>query len=168
MIESTEKGLTELSAIDASQLRVGIVVSRFNASITNNLRTGAQEELERHQISRANTHVYNVSGAYEIPLVLQQMAISERFHLLVAIGCVIRGETPHFDYVCNECVSGVTRVMLDHSIPVGLGVLTCETMQQAIARSSIDAKDAHSNKGKEAAQAALETWSTLNRIRTRS
>jgi len=168
MIDSTDKGLTKLPEIDASQLRAGVVVSRFNASITNNLRSGALEELERHHVSRANIHVYSVSGAYEIPLVLQEMAISERFNLLLAIGCVIRGETPHFDYVCTECVSGVTRIMLDHSIPIGLGVLTCENMQQAIARSSIDSASSHSNKGAEAAQAALETWSTLARVRTRS
>lgn len=156
-----QKGVSELAVIDGANATVGVVVSRFNADITNNLLTGASNELARHGVQSSNVDVKTVSGAYEIPLILQSMAISGRYQILLALGCVVRGETPHFDYVCNECARGTTRVMLDFALPIGFGVLTCDTMAQAQARSSIT----HSaNKGAEAAQAAIESWAVLNQI----
>ena len=164
-LESTpSKGVAEMPAVDGSSLSVGIVVSRFNAAITENLLVGARDELARHHVLKTNIDVRTVSGAYEIPLILKALAATYRYQLLIALGCVIRGETPHFDYVCNEAVSGTTRVMLDYSIPIGLGLLTCDTMAQAEARAGIDADQSRSNKGAEAAQAALESWFVLNAV----
>lgn len=168
MNDIRRKGVAEFDTVDASSAAVGVVVSRFNANITDNLLSGACAELERHAVAVANVDIHTVSGAYEIPLVLQTMAISERYQLLLAIGCVIRGETPHFDYVCQECARGTTRVMLDHSLPIGFGVLTCDSMAQAEARSGRSGEPGGSNKGAEAAQAAIESWSVLNTIRAGS
>lgn len=154
-----------MAQVDGASAVVGVVVSRFNAEITDNLLTGAIAELTRHDVVESNIDVHTVSGAYEIPLILQAMAKSGRYQLLLALGCVIRGETPHFDYVCNECARATTRVMLDFEIPIGFGVLTCDTMAQAQARS-LDQQ--RSNKGTEAAQAAMESWAVLTRIDTQT
>ncbi len=138
--------------------RVGMVVARFNSAITESLLEGALSEVARFKIDPQTVVVERVPGAYEIPVALQAMAFSGRFDALVALGCVIRGETPHFDYVCGQCADGVTRVALDAAMPIGLGVLTCDTMDQAVARAGAGGN----NKGAEAVEAALETLSVVN------
>lgn len=142
-----------------SDTRVGMVVARFNSAITEALLEGALAEVARFDIDPGSVVIERVPGAYEIPVALQAMAFSERFDALVALGCVIRGETPHFDYVCGQCADGVTRVALDAAMPIGLGVLTCDSMDQAVARAG----STGNNKGAEAVEAALETLGVINR-----
>lgn len=137
---------------DAHGRRVGIVASRFNGEIVERLVEGAEACLRKHGIDAADLEIVHVPGAWEIPLALAHLASSSRYDALVALGVVIRGGTPHFDYVCRGCTDGVQHVSLDHRIPVGFGVLTCDTREQAEARAGGDA----GNKGWEAALAALE------------
>ncbi|HEX9347821.1 MAG TPA: 6,7-dimethyl-8-ribityllumazine synthase [Gemmatimonadales bacterium] len=137
------------------QRRVAIIVSRFHEHITSKLLDGAREALRRGGIADANVEVTWVPGAFELPVLAEAAAESERFDAIVALGCVIRGETPHFEYVAGEAARGLGNVALAHRIAVGFGVLTTETETQALARVS---------KGAEAAQAALETADALERL----
>ncbi|HEV8380640.1 MAG TPA: 6,7-dimethyl-8-ribityllumazine synthase [Gemmatimonadales bacterium] len=137
------------------QRRVAIVVSRFHEPITTKLLDGARDALRRSGIAEQNVEVTWVPGAFELPVVAEAAAASERFDAIVALGCVIRGETPHFEYVAGEAVRGLGNVALAHRIAVGFGVLTTDTEVQALARVS---------KGAEAAQAALETAAALERL----
>jgi 6,7-dimethyl-8-ribityllumazine synthase len=137
------------------QRRVAIVVSRFHEKITSKLLEGAREALRRGGIADANVEVISVPGAFELPVVAEAAAASERYDAIVALGCVIRGETPHFDYVAGEAARGLGNVALAHRIAVGFGVLTTETETQALARV---------DKGAEAVQAALETAAALERL----
>ena len=132
--------------------RFGIVASRFNGAIVDRLLEGAVDCLERHGAAADGIQVVRVPGAGEIPVALVWLAASGRFHALVALGLVLRGETPHFDYICSECSRGIARVTERYAIPVAFGVLTCDTVEQATARAG--GKDG--NKGWEAASAALE------------
>ena len=132
--------------------RFGVVASRFNGSIVDQLLDGAVDCLKRHGANREAIEVVRVPGAWEIPVALEWLAASGRFHALVSLGVIIRGETAHFDYICSECSRGIARVMERYAIPVAFGVLTCETVEQATARAG--GKDG--NKGWEAALAALE------------
>lgn len=136
----------------AAKMKVGVVMSRFNEEITGKLLAGALEALARAGVPDANVVVAKVPGAWEVPFVLGEMAKRGGFDALVAVGAVIRGETAHFDYVAAGFNDGALRVMLDHGIPVGNGVLTTEDEAQAEARAG----GAHGNKGAEAALAALE------------
>ena len=129
-------------------LRVGIVLSRFNAAIGEGLLTGALRALKEAGVAEGDITVVSVPGALESPLALQQMAQTDDYDALIALGAVIRGETYHFEVVANESAAGVSSVALEFGIPIGNGILTCETDAQAKAR--MDAK------GFEAAQAALE------------
>jgi 6,7-dimethyl-8-ribityllumazine synthase len=135
--------------------RVAIVVSRFHEEITNQLLDSAREALRRGGIPDSDIEVIWVPGAFELPVVAEAAAASENFDAIVALGCVIRGETPHFEYVAAEAARGLGNVALAHRIAVGFGVLTTETMAQAEARVS---------KGAEAVQAALETADALERL----
>ena len=137
------------------QRRVAVVVSRFHEQITSKLLEGAREALRRGGIADGNVDVTWVPGAFELPVVAEAAAASERYDAIVALGCVIRGETPHFEYVAGEAARGLGNVALAHRIAVGFGVLTTETETQALAR--ID-------KGAEAVQAALETAAALERL----
>ncbi|HET9383554.1 MAG TPA: 6,7-dimethyl-8-ribityllumazine synthase [Gemmatimonadales bacterium] len=137
------------------QRRVAILVSRFHDTITSQLLERAREALRRGGIPDANVEVVFVPGAFELPVVAEAAAASGRFEAIVALGCVIRGETPHFEYVASEAARGLGNVALAHRIAVGFGVLTTETMEQAQARVS---------KGAEAVQAALETADALERL----
>ena len=137
------------------QRRVAIVVSRFHEKITSKLLEGAREALRRGGIADENVEVISVPGAFELPVVAEAAAASERYDAIVALGCVIRGETPHFEYVAGEAARGLGNVALAHRIAVGFGVLTTETETQALARVS---------KGAEAVQAALETADALERL----
>lgn len=134
---------------------MAIIVSRFHENITAKLLDGAREALRRAGVADANVDVIWVPGAFELPVAAEAAAASQRFDAIVALGCVIRGETPHFEYVAGEAARGLGNVALAHRIAVGFGVLTTETEAQALARQ---------NKGTEAAQAALETADALERL----
>lgn len=133
-------------------LRFGIVASRFNDFIVDRLLKAALETLAGAGADAEDLDVVRVPGAFEIPLALKLLADGDRYDGLLAIGCVIRGETPHFDYVAGEASRGVTDVSLEHRIPVGFGILTVDTIEQANARSGPES----GNKGAEAALAVIE------------
>jgi 6,7-dimethyl-8-ribityllumazine synthase len=132
--------------------RVAIVASRFNEAVTQRLVDGALDTLMRHGAAFDDVDVVWVPGAWEIPLALRWLLASERYDALVAVGAVIRGDTPHFDYVAGETARGIAAASLEFDVPIGFGVLTCDNMEQAEARSG----GAHGNKGSDAAIAALE------------
>jgi 6,7-dimethyl-8-ribityllumazine synthase len=127
---------------DATGLRFAIVVARFNSMITEKLLAGAREALAKAQVD-----VFHVPGAFELPLAAKMLAQTHRYHGIIALGAVIRGETPHFDYVAGEAARGLQNVALETGIPVSFGVLTTDTLEQAEARSG---------KGRDAAMTALE------------
>jgi 6,7-dimethyl-8-ribityllumazine synthase len=133
-------------------LRVGIVAGRFNELIVSKLVGGALDALKRHGVEEENVDVAWVPGAFEIPLIAKKMAESGRYDAVVTLGAVIRGATPHFDYVCNEAAKGVASLSLSTGIPVIFGVLTTDNIEQAIERAGTKA----GNKGWEAAAAAIE------------
>lgn len=133
-------------------LRVGIVAGRFNELIVSKLVGGALDALKRHGVEDENVDVAWVPGAFEIPLIAKKMAESGRYDAVVTLGAVIRGATPHFDYVCNETAKGVASLSLTTGIPVIFGVLTTDSIEQAIERAGTKA----GNKGWEAAAAAIE------------
>lgn len=136
----------------ATGLKVGIVVGRFNEFITSKLLGGAQDALKRHGVADEDVDVAWVPGAFEIPLIAQKMASSGKYDAVITLGTVIRGATPHFDYVCNEAAKGVSATALQGGIPVIFGVLTTDSIEQAIERAGTKA----GNKGWEAASAAIE------------
>lgn len=132
--------------------RFGVAASRFNGALVDQLLGGAVDCLQRHGTAGEGIEIVRVPGAWELPVALEWLAASGRFHALVALGVVLRGETPHFDYICGECSRGISRVTDRHGVPVAFGVLTCDTVEQAAARAGGKA----GNKGWEAALAALE------------
>lgn len=143
------KQISELEPdLSGSGLRIGLVMSRFNESIGDGLLSACEEELLRLGVTAENIHLVTVPGALEIPLALQNMAQSDKFDALVALGCVVRGETYHFEIVSNESARGITDVQLATGVPVANAVLTTENDDQALVRMAV--------KGKEAAQAAIE------------
>jgi 6,7-dimethyl-8-ribityllumazine synthase len=133
-------------------LKVGIVVGRFNEFITGKLLSGAQDALRRHGVLEEDVDVAWVPGAFEIPLIAQKLANSRKYDAVITLGTVIRGSTPHFDYVCNEAAKGVSATSLNSGIPVIFGVLTTDSIEQAIERAGTKA----GNKGWEAAASAIE------------
>ncbi|MGG5254342.1 6,7-dimethyl-8-ribityllumazine synthase [Neobacillus sp. SM06] len=133
-------------------LKIGIVVGRFNELITSKLLSGAQDALKRHGVKEADVDVAWVPGAFEIPLIAKKMADSKKYDAVITLGTVIRGATPHFDYVCNEAAKGVSAAALNSGIPVIFGVLTTDSIEQAIERAGTKA----GNKGWDAATAAIE------------
>ncbi|MBB6454086.1 6,7-dimethyl-8-ribityllumazine synthase [Salirhabdus euzebyi] len=135
-----------------TDLTVGIVVGRFNEFITSKLLGGAVDTLKRHGVDENNIDIAWVPGAFEIPLVAQKMASLEKYDAVITLGTVIRGSTPHFDYVCNEAAKGVSQASLKTGKPVIFGVLTTESIEQAIERAGTKA----GNKGSESAVAAIE------------
>ncbi|MEM8994254.1 MAG: 6,7-dimethyl-8-ribityllumazine synthase [Acidobacteriota bacterium] len=138
--------------LDAGGRRFAVVAARFNSRLVDLLLGGAVDCLERHGAAPADITVVRVPGAYELPLALDSLAKTGRYDALVALGVVVRGETPHFDYVCSECSKGITSVMHRHGLPVGFGVLTTDTSAQAEERCGGKV----GNKGFEAALAAIE------------
>lgn len=140
-------------------LKVGIVCSRFNEFVVNALLDGARRSLSRHGVKDANIEVFWVPGAYEIPVMAKLMAVSRKYDALIALGAVIRGETAHFEYVAGPCAEGIMKVQLETLIPIGFGVLTVESVEQAAARSRPD----DTNKGFEAADVAIEMVATMRR-----
>lgn len=141
----------------AEGLKFGIVVSRFNEFITNKLVGGALDVLRRHGASDEDIDIAWVPGAFEIPLVAQKMAESKKYDAVICLGAVIRGATPHFDYVSAEVTKGVAHVGLETKVPVIFGVLTTDTIEQAIERAGTKA----GNKGSDAALSAIETVNLL-------
>src|SRR5512141_3014162 len=144
----------------ARDLRFAIVASRFNEFVVDRLVDGAVDALVRHGASGKNLEIVRVPGAFEMPLAVRRLAQTRRYDAIVALGAVVRGQTSHFDIVAGENASGLSRVQLETGIPVGNGVLTTETMEQAIDRAGGKA----GNKGAEAALAALEMANLLKRI----
>ena len=142
--------------------RYGIAVARFNAFVVESLLQGAVDTLQRHGVENEDIEIVRVPGAFELPLVAQSMAVNGDYDAIIALGAVIRGGTPHFDFVAGEAAKGLAAVAMDHDIPVSFGVLTTDTIEQAIERSGTKA----GNKGAEAALTALETVSLLNRLQT--
>jgi 6,7-dimethyl-8-ribityllumazine synthase len=132
--------------------RFAIVVGRFNSFVVESLLEGAIDTLKRHGAAETDIEVMRVPGAVEIPLAVKKMAASGKYDAIIALGAVIRGGTPHFDYVAGECSKGLAQIMLEYSLPVAFGVLTVDTIEQAIERSGTKA----GNKGAEATLSAIE------------
>ena len=141
----------------AERLKFGVVAARFNEFITNKLVGGAMDALTRHGASADDIELAWVPGAFEIPLVAKKMAESKRYDAVICLGAVIRGNTPHFDYVCAEVAKGVGHVGLDSGVPTIFGVLTTETIEQAVERAGTKA----GNKGFDAAVSAIEMANLL-------
>lgn len=145
-------------------LRFAVIASRFNDLISSKLLEGVKDALIRHDVRHQDIDVCWVPGAWEIPLVAKEIALSGRYDAIIAIGAVIRGDTPHFDYVSAEVSKGIAHIGLDQRVPVAFGVLTCDTLEQALLRAGSKA----GNKGAEAALAALEMADLLRNIRSES
>ncbi|ARK23911.1 6,7-dimethyl-8-ribityllumazine synthase [Sporosarcina sp. P37] len=133
-------------------LKVGIVVGRFNEFITGKLLSGAQDAFKRHGVIEADVDIAWVPGAFEIPLIAKKMADSKKYDAVITLGTVIRGATPHFDFVCSEAAKGVAQASMQSGIPVIFGVLTTDTIEQSIERAGTKA----GNKGWDAAVSAIE------------
>ena len=140
--------------------RICVIAARFNETIVERLVHGAIDTLKRHGADETQIELVRVPGAIELPLVAQRVAKSRQFDGIVALGTVIRGATPHFDYVCSECASGLNKVSLEFDIPIGFGVLTTETIEQALERSGTKA----GNKGADAALTTIEMISLLRQL----
>ena len=140
--------------------KVAIVAARFNALIVEQLVEGALDQLVRHGVATDDVTLVRVPGAFEMPLVVRRLATSKKFAGIVAVGAVIRGATPHFDYVAGECSSGLARAMSDTCVPVGFGVLTVDSIEQALERAGTKA----GNKGADAALTVLEMMDLLERL----
>ncbi len=140
--------------------RIVIVAARFNEFVVESLIRGAVHTLESHGAQDGDIEIVRVPGAFEMPVVVDRVAASRRPDGIVALGAVIRGGTPHFEYVAGECVRGVSTAALKHGVPVGFGVLTVDTIEQAIERAGTKA----GNKGEEAALAVIETINLLRRL----
>lgn len=147
--------------LDAKGLKVALVAARFNDFIVERLIGGAMDCLTRHGLTDTEAiTVIRVPGAFEIPVVCQKLARSQKYDGIVALGAVIRGATPHFDYVCTEATKGIAQVMLQSGLPIGFGLLTCDNIEQAIERAGSKC----GNKGGEAAAAMLETIRVLEQL----
>lgn len=140
--------------------KFGIVVARFNSFITESLLNGALDTLKRHGAEDSDIEIVRVPGAFELPLAVQAMADKGDYDAIIALGCVIRGGTPHFEYVAGECVKGMSQVMLQKKIPVAFGVLTVDTIDQAIERAGTKA----GNKGEEATLSVIEMVNLLKQF----
>ena len=137
-----------------------IVASRFNSFIVDQLESGAIDTLIRHGADKNHIHLIKAPGAFELPMVVQRIAATKKYDAIIALGAVIRGGTPHFEYVAGECVKGIAHVALQYDVPVSFGVLTVDTIEQAIERAGTKA----GNKGAEAAMSAIEMVSLFNNL----
>jgi len=149
-----EGGLT------ANDARYVLLVSRFNGFIVEHLQQGAMDFLIRHGIAESQIDIVKVPGAFELPLVAKKLASKGNYAAIIGLGAVIRGGTPHFEYVAGECVKGLAQVNLDSEVPVAFGVLTVDNIEQAIERAGTKA----GNKGAEAAASALEMVNLLQQL----
>ena len=141
--------------------RIGVVAARFNAQVTGKLLTACVESLSEHGVDKGNIRVVRVPGAFEIPLVARTMASSNRYDAIICLGAVIRGDTPHFEYICAEVSRGIGQAALDTEIPIIFGVLTTETVAQAVER----ADPRKFNRGGEAAKVAIDMVTVMRMIR---
>lgn len=148
------------AALDGSGMRLAVVAGRFNDHVTEPLLEGALAWLDDHGVPRAAVPVYWVPGAFEIPLVAKRLAESGEIDAVICLGAVIRGGTPHFEYVAGECAAGVSRAALDTGVPCAFGVLTTDDLEQAQARAG----GAEGNKGQEAAATAVEMVELLRAV----
>lgn len=148
--------MAEIKSYEGSMVidgaRFGIVVGRFNSFVVESLLDGALDTLKRHGANEKDIEIARVPGAFEIPLACKQMAASKKYDAIIALGAVIRGGTPHFEFVAGECGKGLAQVMMEYGIPVAFGVLTVDTIEQAIERAGTKA----GNKGVEATLSAIE------------
>lgn len=140
--------------------RFALVVGRFNSFVVESLVEGAVDTLRRHGVKDKDITIFRAPGAFEIPLVCQRIAQGKQYAAIIALGAVIRGGTPHFEYVAGECTKGLAHVSLQHDVPVSFGVLTVDTIEQAIERAGTKA----GNKGAEAALSALEMVNLLGQM----
>jgi 6,7-dimethyl-8-ribityllumazine synthase len=160
MTEKIQPGRLD-GGLDAARLRFGVVVSRFNSFITERLLQGAVDALERGGASSKDVDVVHVPGAFELPLAAKKLAGTGRYDALIAIGCILRGETVHYDYVCSETSRGLQLAQMDTGIPVMFCVLTCDTLEQAIDRAGLKG----GNKGFEAGLGAIEMGQLSRKLR---
>lgn len=144
----------------ANELKIGIIVTRFNEFITSKLLAGALDCLTRHEVTEDCIDVAWVPGAFEVPLVASKMAKSQKYDAVICLGCVIRGSTSHYDYVCSEVSKGISQVSLESGIPIMFGILTTETIEQAIERAGTKA----GNKGYDCAAGAIEMANLLRSL----
>jgi 6,7-dimethyl-8-ribityllumazine synthase len=156
--------MAEIKSIEGDLLvsgaKFGIAVARFNSFIVESLVEGAIDCLKRHGAKAEDLEVVRVPGAFELPLVVQRMAAGGKYDAIIALGAVIRGGTPHFEYVAGECTKGLAQVSMQHNLPVAFGVLTVDTIDQAIERAGTKA----GNKGAEAAMSAIEMVNVLKQL----
>jgi 6,7-dimethyl-8-ribityllumazine synthase len=143
---------TKQAPEDASGLRFAIVVSRFNSAITDRLLEGAEDALKKSGAAHEDVEIVHVPGAFELPLAAKKLASQGDYDALVAVGCVVRGDTTHYDYVCSETARGIQLAQMDTGVPIIFCVLTCETQEQALARAGGE----HGNKGYDSGLAAIE------------
>lgn len=141
-------------------LRFGFIVARFNDFVVEPMIRGALDALKRHGATDKQVEIVRVPGAFDIPIVARKMALSHRYDALITLGAVVRGQTPHFDYVAGECASGISRIALESGVPIAFGVLTTDTMEQAVDRAGGKA----GNKGADAALVAIEMANLLRRL----
>ena len=146
--------------LDGRGMRLAVVVSRFNKMLTERLLTGAQEALTKHGVDPESVDVVQVPGSFELPLAAKRLAETGRYQAVVCLGCVLRGETPHFDYVAGQAAAGIGRVGLDTGVPVAFGVVTADTLQQALDRAG----GRSGNKGFDAVVTAIEMANLLKAI----
>lgn len=156
-------GFSAEKPLDATGLRFAVVVARFNTHVTRGLYDGCLEEFGELAVPAEMIATYDVPGCFELPLLAKELAATKRFDAIVCLGAVIRGDTPHFDYVSSETASGIQRAALDTGVPVIFGVLTTDNEEQALARVG----GAAGHKGKEAALTAVEMAMTVRSIRER-
>jgi 6,7-dimethyl-8-ribityllumazine synthase len=147
-------------AMTAHNARFCLVVSRWNGFVVESLLAGAIDTLKRHGAEEGDITIVRLPGAFEMPLVLEKIAAKGQYDAIVALGAVIRGGTPHFEYVAGECVKGMSQVILKHGVPIAFGVLTVDTIEQAIERAGTKA----GNKGAEAAASAIEMVNLLRQL----
>jgi len=150
--------------LSAAGLRFAIVVSRFNSFITERLLQGALDALQRAGATDQDVDVVHVPGSFELPLAAKKLAASGRHHALIAIGCILRGETAHYDYVCSETARGLQLAQMDSGVPIMFCVLTCDTLEQAIDRAGLKG----GNKGFEAGLGAVEMAQLMSKLRAPS
>jgi 6,7-dimethyl-8-ribityllumazine synthase len=145
----------------AKGLKFGIVVSRFNEFVTSKLLDGALDCLKRHDADEKDIDIFFCPGSFEIPLVVKKIALTGKYDALICLGAVIRGETPHFDYIANEVSKGIAQVQLETGIPIAFGILTTDDVEQALNRAGIKS----GNKGWDAALTAIEMANLLKQIK---
>ena len=158
--------LHEISSGDLNpgNAKFAVIAARFNSDIVNNLLKGTIDTFEEHNVSENNIDIVYVPGAYELPLIAKQLVATNKYCAIITLGCVIRGDTPHFDFVAGECARGIMNVSLETDVPIVFGVLTTDTPEQAQQRSQVEGE----NKGVDCALCALEMCNVIKQIRESS